>query len=65
MRGKGILTGKTYSVIAQGIREIQDPQQRQAAADHFARFFHARSKAFDPQAWFQSTGGLINRKAAA
>jgi len=49
-----------YVVVADGIRNIVDPVMRQEVANHFARFFHTRSKSFDPQRWYELTGGKVN-----
>lgn len=56
------MTGPAYQIVAGGVRIIADPVVRQAVADHFAKYFHGRFKTFDPQQWFEATGGLVNRK---
>lgn len=61
-RRKPGMTGPSYQIVAGGVRIIADPVVRLAVADHFAKYFHGRFKTFDPQQWFEATGGLVNRK---
>lgn len=65
MTRRTAITGAAYQVFAEGIRRIEDENLRLQVADHFARYFASRSPSFDPQAWFQATGGLVNRREAA
>jgi hypothetical protein len=58
------MPGSAYKVVAEGIRRLPDEIKTQVA-DHFARYFHERAPSFDPQAWYEATGGLVNRKQAA
>ena len=62
MTRKASMTGPAYHVVAEGIRRIEDVAIRKYVADHFAKYFHSRSPSFDPQNWYQATGGLINPK---
>lgn len=62
MSRKAAMTGPAYMVVADGIRRIEDAAIRKAVADHFAKYFHGRSQSFDPQNWYQATGGLVNPK---
>lgn len=65
MSRKTSMTAAQYHVVAEGIRRIECPETRLKMADHFAKYFHGRSPGFDPQVWYEATGGLINRKVAA
>lgn len=55
------VTGPAYMVFAEGVRRLP-AEIRLAVADHFAAYFAGRSPSFDPQMWFEATGGLVHRK---
>jgi hypothetical protein len=54
-----------YGVIAEAVRNIEDPVLKKAMADYFASFFNSRSTTFDPAVWARWTGGQPGPNTAA
>jgi hypothetical protein len=51
-----------YRIIAEAVRTIEDAAVRHQVADHFARFFLARSDSFDPAQWERATRGTARQE---
>ena len=49
----------SYELIAEAINEIESTKAHQYVADHFANFFHRKSRSFNAEAWYDRTGGRV------
>lgn len=62
---RDFMTDGQYRIVADIVRQIEDVEIKQAVANHFSTELNKRSKSFDPQIWYEATGGLPAADSAA